>query len=103
MHGNEINLGRRLKGIVDPFKKYIGPSRECTKLIRSIVETRNYLTHYDESNMENVVKGHDLWPLCLKMEAIFQLHLLETLGFTKEEVDSVYKNSQNLQRKLRET
>lgn len=103
MHGNEINLGRRLKGIVDPFKSYIGASKDRTKLIRSIVETRNYLTHYDESNVENVVKGPDLWPLCLKMEAIFQLHLLETLGFTKDEIDSVYKNSPDLQRKLRKT
>lgn len=101
-HGNEINLSRRLKGIVEPFKKYIGTSKDRTKLIRSIVETRNYLTHYDESTVENVVQGHDLWPLCLKMEAIFQLHLLEMLGFAKNEIDSVYKNSSDLGRKLRE-
>jgi hypothetical protein len=62
MHGNEINLGRRLKGIVEPFKQYVGDREERTKLIRAIVDTRNYLTHYDESNAENVVKGRDLWP-----------------------------------------
>ena len=102
-HGNEVNLGNRLKAIIKPFKQYIGANKDCSKLIQSIVQTRNYLTHYDESHAKNAVKGRDLWPLCLKMEAIFQLHLLKTLGFTEDEVELVYKNNMDLQRKLRES
>lgn len=103
MHGNEVNLSSRLKDILRPFKRYIGASKDLSKLTQSIVQTRNYLTHYDESNLHNVVKGRNLWPLCLKMEAIFQLHLLKTLGFTPDEIELVYKNSDDLQRKLQES
>jgi hypothetical protein len=36
------------------------------------------------------------------MEAIFQLHLLQVLGFTQEEVQSVFDHSDELQKKLKE-
>lgn len=102
VHGNEINLGRRMKSIIEPFKEMLGNNKQRNKLIRAIVDTRNYLTHYDESLEPVVVTGKDLWKLCLKMEAIFQLHLLQVLGFTEAEVKSVFTNSHELQQKLKE-
>ncbi|MBV1952441.1 MAG: hypothetical protein KUG64_09665 [Cycloclasticus sp.] len=48
MHGNEINLGKRLKKIIEPFKEHLGTSKERSKLLRKIIDTRNYLTHYSE-------------------------------------------------------
>ncbi len=101
-HGNELNLGRRIKSIIEPFKELIGTSKERSKLIRAIVDTRNYLTHYDNSLESEAVTGRDLWLLCLKMEAIFQLHILQVLGFTHAEVKSVFDNSHELQQKLKE-
>jgi hypothetical protein len=101
-HGNEISLSRRIKSIVEPFKDLLGTSKERNKLIRAIVDTRNYLTHYDESLETVAVKGKELWVLCMKMEAIFQLHLLQILGFTNSEVKSVFDNSHELQQKLKE-
>lgn len=100
-HGNEPNLGRRIKSIIEPFKELIGTSRERRKLIRTIVNTRNYLTHYDESLELEAASGRDLWLLCLKMEAIFQLHLLQVLGFTHAEIKSILNNSNELQQKLK--
>lgn len=100
--GNEVNLGRRIKSIIEPFKEFLGTSKDRNKLIRSIVVTRNYLTHYDKSLESVAVSGRDLWLLCLKMEAIFQLHLLQVLGFTQAEVRSVFNNSNELQQKLKE-
>lgn len=101
-HGNEINLGRRVKGIIEPFKVLFGTSQERNKLIRRIVDTRNYLTHYDKSLKLVAVGGRDLWLLCLRMEAIFQLHLLQVLGFTREEIKSFFDNSNELQKKVKE-
>jgi ApeA N-terminal domain 1 len=101
-HGNEVNFGRRIKSIMEPFKRFLGTSDERKKLIRSIVDTRNYLTHYDESLESVAASDRDLWLLCLKMEAIFQLHLLQLLGFTQAEVNSVYGSSSELRRKLEE-
>lgn len=101
-HGNEVNLGRRIKSIIEPFKEFLGTSKERNKLIRTIVDTRNYLNHYDKSLASVAASGRDLWLLCLKMEAIFQLHLLQVLGFTQAEVKSVSDNSHELQQKLKE-
>ncbi|WP_299316444.1 HEPN domain-containing protein [uncultured Halomonas sp.] len=100
-HGNEVSLSRRIKSIIEPFKELLGTSKERNKLIRAIVDKRNYLTHYDQSLETAVVKGEELWVLCLKMEAIFQLHLLQILGFTQSEVKSVFENSHELQQKLK--
>jgi len=102
MHGNEINLGKRIKKIIEPFKDHLGTSKERSKLLRKIVDTRNYLTHYSESLHDEAAKGRDLWILCLKMEVIFNLHFLKVVGFTDEEINGVVENCHPLKRKLKE-
>lgn len=101
-YGNELSLRQRIKNIIEPFKEFIGTSKERNKLISTIIDTRNYLTHYDKSLESKAASGRDLWWLCLKMEAIFQLRLLQVLGFTQEEVQSVFDRSHELQQKLKE-
>ena len=101
-HGNEINLGKRIKKIIEPYKSYLGNSKERNKLIRGIVNTRNYLTHYSEELEKESVKGADLWVLCQKMEAIFQLHLLQQLGFTETEIQGILANNYKLKQKFNE-
>ena len=103
MHGNEINLGKRLKRIIEPFKDKIGSSKQRNKLIRLIVDTRNYLTHYNEDLKTSAAQGHDLWVLCQKMEIIFQLHFMKVIGLNEEEIDSVVENCYPLKRKIKET
>lgn len=100
MHGNEINLGKRIKLIIEPFKSHLGNSNERTKLLRKIVDTRNYLTHYSENLKDNVAEGEELWNLCQKIEVIFQLHFLKVIGFTEEEINSVIENCYPLKQKL---
>lgn len=100
MHGNEINLGKRLKSIIEPFKEHLGSSRERSKLLRKIVDTRNYLTHYSNDLEVESAKGRDLWIICMKMEVIFVLHLLTVVGFTQEEIKKVINNCYAIQQKL---
>lgn len=69
-------------------------------MIRKIIDTRNYLTHYDEQLKTLAASGIELWALCRKMEAIFQLHLLQVLGFTQEEIMSVFNKNENIKKKL---
>jgi len=102
MHGNEINLGKRLKRIIEPFKGRLGNSTERSKLLRKIVDTRNYLTHYDVALKARAAQGRDLWVLCLKMEVIFQLHFLKVIGFSNKEIDSVVENCYPLKQKINE-
>lgn len=101
-YGNEINLGKRIERIIEPFGDYIGNRDERSKLVRKIVDTRNYLTHYSAELKNKAANGEDLWPLCRKLEAIFQLHLLRVIGFTDEEIVKVIENCAHLKSKLSE-
>jgi len=103
MYGNEINLGKRIKGIIEPFKSKIGNNQERSKLIRDIVNTRNYFTHYSEELEKESTKGAELWTICQKMEAIFQLHLLKQLGFEKAEIEKILDNNYKLKEKISKT
>ncbi len=102
MNGNEINLGKRLKRIVEPFKNSLGNSTKRSSLLKKIVDTRNYLTHYNEDLKSKAAHGKDLWVLCQKMEVIFQLHFLKVIGFSEVEIASVIENCFPLNRKISE-
>jgi hypothetical protein len=99
-HGNEINLGTRLKEVIEPFRDHIGNNEDRKKLIRSIVNARNYFTHYDDPVDIDPTNIQALWDLCMKMEAIYQLHFLKEIGFTNEQINNVVKNSNELKHKL---
>lgn len=101
-HGNEINLGQRIKRIIEPYRSYIGNSKQRNKFIRSVVNTRNYLTHYSEELEKDSLKGPELWSLCQKMEAVFQLHLLQQLGFEELEIQRLLSNNYKLKQKFDE-
>mgnify|MGYP001192619506 CR=1 FL=1 len=100
MHGNEINLRKRLKRIIEPFKDKLGSSKERRKLLKKIVDTRNYLTHHSENLKDNAADGKELWSLCQKMEVIFQLLLLKVVGFSNEEIESLIENCYPLKQKI---
>lgn len=99
-HGNELTLSQRLKKIIEPFKEFFGQSRERNKLVKNIVDTRNYLTHYDKSLEAEIIIDGNLWFLCLKMEALFQFQMLQILGFSQEQVKSIFDKSREFQLKL---
>lgn len=101
-YSNEINLGTRIKRVIEPFKKHIGSSEVRSKVIRSIVNTRNYFTHYDETLKNDAASGEKLWYLCMKMEAIFQLRFLRELGFTSKQIEILVNNCHRLKEKLKE-
>lgn len=101
-HGNEINLGQRIKRIIEPYKSYIGSQKQRKKFIRNVVNTRNYLTHYSEELEKDSLKGLELWSLCQKMEAVFQLHLLQQLGFKEFDIQRLLSNNYTLKQKFKE-
>ena len=102
-YGNEINFGKRIKKMIEPFKEHIGNNCTREKIIRKIVSTRNYLTHYNEDLKEETARGKDLWILCKKIETIFQLHFLNEIGFTQSEISQVIENNNLLKQKLDES
>ena len=99
-YGNEVSLRHRLKNLIEPFEDVIAEWQKPKGLIDKIVNTRNYLTHYDLSLESKAAKDEELWPLCLKMELLLQLHFLRLIGFSYEQIDSLLANSIPLRRKL---
>ena len=98
-YGNEVSLRKRIKKLIEPFKYLFGNKEKRKKLANRIVDTRNYLTHYDLSLESKTAKGKDLWTLCLKMELLLELHILQLVGFSEEKIDSIVDNCPKLKRK----
>ena len=95
----KMYLRDRIMNIIKPFKDIIGTDENRQKLINSIMDTRNYLTHHKPSKELKAAKGVNLWPLCMKMELLLELHFLQLMGFRREQIDSVVANCAQLKRK----
>ena len=66
-----------------------------------VCDTRNYLTHYDETTTGNRAKTPDeMFELSNKLEALFQLHLLRLIGIDESTIDSIVLGNQSLSRAL---
>ena len=94
-YANELTLKNRLEGMTEPFDDFMGGEYR-SKLIDSIKDTRNYLTHYDPRSEQKAVEGQSLEFLILKMNALFRLHFLKLIGFDKQEIDSIVDKCSSL-------
>lgn len=99
-HANEPSNAKRLRLMMSAFASYFGDKKSQKDLVRAIVDTRNYFTHYDHSLEQLAAHGKDLFKLCMKMEALFQLHLLREIGFSDTMIESVVKGLSSLKQKL---
>ena len=99
-HANEVNLRKRIKRLIEPFKDLFGNNKKRKKLINWIVDTRNDLTHPNPPLEPKAAKGRDLWILCLKMEILFQFHFLQLIGFSEDEIKSIVNNCSDFKYKM---
>jgi hypothetical protein len=95
--GNELSLRARLKQMLAPFHRFFGETSQQKYLISKIIDTRNYLTHYDPCLETSAAKGVELLKISFKLEWLFQLHFLRLIGMTDEEIDRVASNNQRFQ------
>ena len=99
-YANELTLRNRVTKLIETFDEGIS-GKEKSKLISSIVDTRNYLTHYDSSLESKAAKGKELQNLCITMGLLYQLHFLKLIGFRQEDIGWVIETAErNLLRKL---
>lgn len=101
LHGNELSLRTRLRRLVEEVGENFFSADAAKQLVNQIVDSRNYLTHYSKDLEFRAASGTNLWSLCMKMEAIFQLHLLKILGLPSDRINALVENNRGLQRKLR--
>lgn len=99
-YANELSLRKRIKQMIKPFKDLFGNSKKRNSFIGKVVDTRNYLTHYDSSLENKAASVEDLWKLCLKLEALFQLHFLRLIGIDDNAIKSMVNKSFALRDKI---
>ena len=99
-YANELPLRKRLRQMLDPFKEYYGSAKQQKRFIDSVIITRNYLTHYDVNLSMKAVKGEDLWRLCMKLEALFQLHFLRLVGLDVSLINNLIERNEAIRGKL---
>ena len=87
-YANELTLKNRIERLIEPFDCLIDDERK-PQLIKSIRDTRHYLTHHDKKLEQKAAKGRDLEVLCHKMNALFRLQFLKLIGFDEQEINDI--------------
>lgn len=100
-YGNELSLRKRLKQLFRGFTAVFGGARIVSGLIDRVVNTRNYLTHYDSKSGDNHPDVHYLHELCYALECIMQLQLALNCGLSPDEVLAAVGRSELFEARLR--
>lgn len=99
-YANELPLRKRIRQMLEPFESLYGGSKECKQFIGKVIDTRNYLTHYDPKLAQQAANGETLWKLCMKLEALFQLHFLRLIGLDAEFIRKLANENHALRSKV---
>jgi hypothetical protein len=99
-YANELALRKRIRQMIAPFEGLYGDLNQRKHFVGKIIDTRNYLTHYDAKLSQQAAHGKDLWGLCLKLEALFQLHFLRLIGLDGSFITNLVNENNSLRGKL---
>ena len=88
-HGNEYSLNKRLRELINLLnpetKSYLfGNSDNRAKFIQQLVDTRNYLTHYDVSDKKNILKGSEIFYAIQRLKALATILLFKEIGIDEK-------------------
>ena len=75
------------------------PDAQAVKsFIQKVLDTRNYLTHYDANIKGRAAEMESLYFITQKLKIIMRAQLIIQLGFSVEETDKLLsKNRRNLE------
>ena len=98
---NELSFRHRVERLLEPFERWFGDHGKRRAFVSRVCDTRNYLTHYDETTTGNRATGSDeLFELYEKLEALVQLHLLRLIDLSDSSIDSIVQENHGLRRRL---
>ncbi len=101
-YGNELPLRQRLTEMIEPFRSLYGTEEERMAFVGNVLDTRNYLTHYDDKLSSKAATGVLLWQLCMKLEVLFQLHFLRLMGLPETLIKTLATENESIKWKLRQ-
>jgi hypothetical protein len=97
-YSNEPHLRKRLKELVKrDFPNITDLFIEGKKdsFINTLVENRNYLTHYGSDGTGIAVKNEDLIRLTARVRLILESCLLDELGFSKDQIKNMIQKTKH--------
>jgi ApeA N-terminal domain 1 len=95
---HEYSLRKRLKKITDDLKNVIGILiKDVSSFIKSIEDTRNFLTHYDKSLEDKKKDGQGLYALTEQMKFLLEMCFLSEIGMTEDKIKQLVTRNQRYQ------
>jgi hypothetical protein len=95
-YGNEFTLRTRLKEFFDEYQENLSEFIENKNaFIGEVVDTRNYLTHYDKKGKAAI--GEELFPIIQKLKILLEICLLIELGFSSEKIKKLFSRNRKYQ------
>ena len=89
-YSNEPSLRRRLKELYDTFSVTLKALNANKKsFINRVVDTRNYLTHYDVDLKRKSAKGKELFIITERLRILVEMCLMKEIGFDLEEINNL--------------
>lgn len=89
-YGNEYSLRKRLKDLFEKYKEVVNNFiKDKDIFINKVVDTRNYLTHYDKNLKEKAVDGEQLYYVTQQLKIVIMICLLSELGFNFKEIKNL--------------
>lgn len=100
-YSNEPTLRRRLKEILDNYPKIVNKFiRDKESFIQKVVDTRNYLIHYDAILKERSVETEEIYHVAQKLKILLEACLLTEIGFGLDEIKKLFSRNTLCQREL---
>ena len=101
IHGNtKLGLAVRLKEMMKPFERFFGSDNELDGFVKNVVSARNYFVHLLRQDEYSVPDTEKLFEWNSKLEALFQLFLLRSLGIEEAHLDRIAKENSRLRGNL---
>ncbi len=89
---NEFSLKKRLKLLIKENSKNLSFLKNNEKFIQDVVNTRNYLTHYDTKLEKKAIKDTDLFFLNYKIKLLIEVLFLTELEIGDRTNEFLLKN-----------
>jgi hypothetical protein len=86
--------------MLKPFASHFGNAEARKEFVDRMVDTRNYLTHYDPKLAERAAQGIAIYYLTAKLQALFQLHLLAMIGISEERIEQLIATNRKIRHRL---
>ena len=97
--GTQASLRQRLDALIQDLphgvRQHVPP-----RFLAAMVDTRNYLTHWDRKKEAKALQGDDLFALTEGAKLLLELTMMTTLGFPKRRVEQLVLSNQRLVRNI---